>query len=332
MKHSALLALLFLLLSPVLVRGDDPKPTLAAALQSARQAQSQGQPDKALKHYQGWLRGYLKEARPQTAQALLDHAKLLEARGDLLEAKRNYRRVLDWFPDQLTRSRLAEARLRALRESGGSFLEEVLQKASKARGLSKARALKTVISEGTLKIAQKSVKFTRKLCFEPVRIREDAPQLQLSKAWDGQQGWFQKGQNVTVLRGPALDRTVDWAYENVNAWLGKHDGECRYGGQTRVLGKRAYRIEYRDGLDVWREDLDAETYLPLRAQGRQVNANGRMANMTLYYSKWSVKNGIAVPGRIEYYQGDDLAYEFWFRSYEFDKPLKATDFTAPKKP
>lgn len=327
-RSRALLLLSFLAVSTMtLAHGDENK----SCLEQARQAARDGRVKTARGLYQAMIRHHLKVERANAAAALLALGELEEESGQLSDARSAYGRVSELFPERRGDINVAEARLRAIRQDGGQFLTTLLESASKARGKTRLEKMATIVIEGELVIGKQQVKIKRFLTRNPTRMREDAPALQLSKAWNGKQGWLQKGSEIEDLKGPRLDRTVSWAFESLAQLMGEHDGKAEYAGMTRVLGRKAYRIQYRSNGETWVEDIDAETYLPSRAEGSQIDAKGQTSQLTLYYHDWKNVDGAYFPGKVEYYKGDKLAYEFQFKSYKLDSKLDKTLFDRPNK-
>lgn len=308
-----------------LAHGDEE----SSRLQSAQRAAQEGRVKEARSLYSALIRHHVQVERANAASALLSLGELEEISGHLSEARSAYRRVSELFPERRGDINVAESRLRSIRQDGGQFLVSLLESARKARGQSRLAKLKNIVIDGELVIGKQRVKIVRSLSRNPTRMREDAPSMQLSKAWNGKQGWLRKGSETEDLKGPKLDRTVSWAYESLAQIMGEHDGKARFVGATRVLGRKAYRIEYVSGSEIWTEDLDSSTYLPSRAEGSQIDANGQSSQLTLYYHDWKNVDGAYFPGKVEYYKGDKLAYEFQFKSYKLDGSLDKKLFDRP---
>lgn len=300
-------------------------------LLQAQAAAQDGRVKEARSLYRGLIRHHLQVERANAATALLSLGELEEEGGHLSDARNAYRRVSELFPERRGDINVAESRLRSIRQDGGRFLVRLLQSGKKARGAKRLGKMSNIVIEGELVIGKQRIKITRTLSRNPTRMREDAPALQLSKAWNGKQGWLRKGSEIEDLKGPRLDRTVSWAFESLAQLMGEHDGKARFAGSTRVLGRKAYRIEYVSGSETWTEDIDSKSYLPSRAEGTQIDANGQNSLLTLYYHDWKNVDGAYFPGKVEYYKGDKLAYEFQFKSYKLDGSLDKKLFDRPVK-
>lgn len=298
-------------------------------LQRAQRAAQDGRVKEARSLYKGFIRHHVQVERANAAAALLSLGELEEESGHLSEARNAYRRVSELFPERRGDINVAESRLRLIRQDGGRFLVRLLESAKRARGTKRLEKMSNIVIEGELVIGKKGIKITRSLSRNPTRMREDAPALQLSKAWNGKQGWLRKGTETEILKGPRLDRTVSWAFESLAQLMGEHDGKAQFAGTTRVLGRKAYRVQYVSGSETWTEDLDATTFLPSRAEGTQIDANGQNSLLTLYYHDWKNVDGAYFPGKVEYYKGDKLAYQFQFKSYKLDTSLDKKLFDRP---
>jgi hypothetical protein len=327
-KHRLVLIMGLSLAGLSLAHGDDGK---VSRLDQARGAVKRGSLEKARGLFQQSIRQHIQVERAQAAEALLALGRIEEQSGRLDEARIQYNRVTDLFPERRGDIHEAENRLRALRHDGGQFLLELVKKTNFARGRARLNRLQNISIEGVLLIGKQKVPMIRTLTTSPVRMREDAPSLKLSKVWNGKAGWLKKGDEIQTMRGPQLDRTVSWAYENLAQILGNHDGKARFLGSTRVFGRRSYRIEFQDGQESWIEDYDAKTWLPSRAQGDQIDSSGKTAAMTLYYYDWIKIDGAHFPGRIEFYKGDKLSYEFRFKEYKLDTEIDKAIFGIPVK-
>jgi hypothetical protein len=329
--HGFILAFTLAFFSFAVVHGDDEKRELS--LVGGKRAVKLGQVAKARSIFQSLIRRHIQVERGRVAEALLALGDLEERGGRPGEARTQYNRLIDLLPERRGDINEAESRLRAMRHDGGRFLVELLSRMNRALGRTRLDRLRTVEVDGELIIGEQRVEMLRRMTTRPVRMREDAPSLKLVKAWDGKKGWLQKDKKVELIRGPKLDRTVSWAYESLRALLGVHEGQARYVGSSRVLGRPAFRLEYRQGSGpvLWTEDVDSESFLPARARGTQIDASGKLAAMTLYYHDWKSVDGAKFPGRIEFYKGDKLAYEFRFKKYRLDTEMDPTLFSPPEK-
>jgi len=296
-------------------------------LASARAAVKSGQTVRGRELFGKALRRH-EEERSRAAVALLEWAELEESSGELEESARLLRKLTAMFPGRQLVCAKAENRLRALREGGGLFLQTLLARERKARGGTRLEAVKSVAMSGRLVLGGESQPFRRRLTFAPLRVREDAPSAGVAKGWSGRRGWIRKGGRVEVLEGPRLDRTVAWARGVVAELLGRRAGRPRFMGHSRVEGRESYHLEWRVGGERWREDWSVTSGLPMRAEGLALDAKGRKAQMTVYFRGWKSWSGIWLPGRVDYYDGERLAYSFVYESYILDSEIDPKVFNG----
>jgi hypothetical protein len=298
-------------------------------LDTARALRAAGDTAGARAALEALVAKHVEQERARASAALLELGDLEEQQGRAARARRAWRRLLSLFPERRADANAAEARLRDSLDHGGRQLQKVLRGARIARGGERLSRLVSARARAELSIGSQTIPLTRALLLKELKIREDAPKLGLSKGWDGQQGWLRKGEVVSVLRGPPLDRAVGWAREQAELILGASGGELSLLGSGQVAGRASWRLRRQLGEQSSIEDLDRETLLPLRIERDQLDARGEVRRLALYYSDWQRVEGVALPGRIEVYRGDVLDYAIRFQSWELDPQLPATLFSPP---
>ncbi len=321
----------FGLAAPGEARADD---ALRRAVDRGRDAVESGRAaQRAADALEQAIEAHLAE-RDDVAAGLLLLGELHERAGRAEEALAAYARLRTLFPEMSDAAREADRRAESLRGGRGSFLDAITAKAENALGAERRRKLETMRVTGTLVVTTPAaeVEFVLEVAADG-RFRHSSPGRSAGTGFDGERGWRLSKDGVGALEGPALDRMVEWAEATWREARGDDEAgtRVRLRGPSRAQGRRAWAVEYESLSSRRTVHYDADSGLPLLAEGRFPGLDGGTIDR-IYYYDYVVVEGARFAGRAVHYAGDEIAYEFRYEKTELDPKLGDDAFAAPEGP
>jgi hypothetical protein len=217
-------------------------------------------------------------------------------------------------------------------------LDQVLTKYFEARGgLARIRALRSLHSEGTLRLGPMALQL--KIDNPRGAFRSDTSVQGFTKveAFDGREGWIddpftEPGQgphamSAAQLRQMALQMDFDGPFVDAEA-----KGNClSLAGMERVKGAEAYviRVRLKDGNQL-RSYLDAATFMEVKAVNTAV-ANGKEVEVETLLGDYRPVKGVLLPFHLEIrLTGHAEGMEIRFDRVEADLPMEEARFRRPR--